>query len=1295
MSATLKYPSRLVGAIALATLVSACGGGNSDGAQGGSLANPEPPTTGDWQLVWEDSFDGDSLDTSSWEVQTGNGAAEGIPGWGNNELQFYQADNIAVADGMLKIEARQDNSNPGFDYTSGRLRTQGKVDFTFGRVEARIKVPSGQGLWSAFWLLGTDPSVYGGWAAKGEIDILEKYKPGFFSSALHYGGAFPQNETVTGVYENEVADEFHVYAVEWDDEFIRFFVDGENFYTVTSDTYYNYYYRNRAEGFGLGGKSAPFDEDHHIILNLAVGGNLPGNPDPAVLPASMEVDYVRVYECPVDATTGKGCRDSIDAVNDYITFDVADDAPIVSSETLYKNGTAAVFPGTDVQRDLSLEVYDNGGVFSATEVVDSDGETVIEVITSGGGNVSLADATGATFNLVNMGSVDFPLSTADFKFDIKLDPESTDETGELQVKFDSGFPDVALAFVPMSQLGEGEWTKVSVPVADILAGGLGVFGGGPANVSALVNLITFEPTKAARFMLNNIRLECGAKEFCGIQAVATKALPVFDGAASSNFDRGIVGYDTVSDANYTTSSGNHVSWQVVDSGDADRGTVIETTFSGSGASGVTYVGSTQSVDLTPWAAGEIAFDVKVVSNPNNFPMVFKLDGLDQGSNSTGDLSLGVLPVGEWQTIRVPLAQLSASGFDISDFAAFVLFPTFAGQDVVFQWGNIRVEPTISVVPRIVAVPVDFEGPAISYRFSSFEGGAASVVANPEPAVLNASDNAVEFKKFPGATFGGTVLNLDEPVDFSQGEVFKLAVWSARPASLTFKLEGLNIERVLPLTGEGWELVEADFSGSTAGPAVEGLTFIFDNGTVGAADSAPADWTFYVDNVELIDAPSVPGQIARVGFEDANPALGVVGGGWKVFANVFNAGGDYLYGYGPFDAPNNTGGFSGVASAEDGAAQGSYALSVFSDYNNGDAHTAGDRIESSTFLEYVLTEADVGTMVFSFDVKKPAQNGLEAPSQAIAYVQLLDPNNGYAVTARQELDVSESSVADWTAETIELIVDANKAGQILQYGFTSVASNNAPSAMLYDNILLVLQSGTDPQDPEEPQGASFEFSDDFEAFDVTLAEITGWVHYVNAFAPNGDYLGGGGGTAAPNGGNISNVTSGEAGIDQGIQYLNVFSNYGDNGNHEAGNILETSVYREFIIAAGDTGTYRFSFDARRPAENGVVDPSTAAAFIKVLDPNNGYATVVNLTEDMTSISDAEWASFSIDITIDGEARAGQIIQFGFNNRATNYNPSAVLYDNVMVAEIEPPTEATFVFSDDFEAFDVTLAEITGW
>ncbi len=244
--------------------------------------------------------------------------------------------------------------------------------------------------------MGTDPSVYGGWPAKGEIDILEKYQPGFFSSALHYGGEFPQNKSVLGSFDDfEVADDFHVYAVEWDAEFIRFFIDGQNFYTVGADTYYNYYFKNRAEGYVLGGDSAPFDEDHHIILNLAVGRNLPGAPnDSSVFPAQMQVDYVRLYECPVDGSTGLGCRDSIDAVDDYISFDVESDAPVLSSSVLYKDGEARVFPGSDVERQLALQVFDNGGVFSATEVADEDGETVISVSTSGGGNVSLADATG-------------------------------------------------------------------------------------------------------------------------------------------------------------------------------------------------------------------------------------------------------------------------------------------------------------------------------------------------------------------------------------------------------------------------------------------------------------------------------------------------------------------------------------------------------------------------------------------------------------------------------------------------------------------------------------------------------------------------------------------------------------------------------------------------------------------------------------------------------------------------------------------------------------------------------------
>ena len=1266
---TESLRTRWYALIAASLLLGGCGGGNSDAAQGGSLANPPPVTSGSWELVWEDAFDGDALDTGSWDVQTGNGAEEGIPGWGNNELQYYQEDNVTVSDGLLTIEARAEAPNPGFNYTSGRIRTQGKVDFTFGRVEARIKVPSGQGLWSAFWLLGSDPAVYGDWPARGEIDILEKYLPGFFSSAVHYGSYFPQNESVSGEYSaTDIADDFHVYAVEWDAEFIRFFVDGVNFYTVNSDTYYNYYYKNRNEGFVLGGASAPFDEDHHVILNLAVGGNLPGTPeDPSVFPSQMQVDYVRLYECPVDRATGKGCRDSIDPVDDYISFDVAEDAPIVTSSTLYRDGSASLFAGTNVERELKLAVFDNNGAFSAIETTDDAGETVISVTTSGGGNVSLTDVTGATFDLVNMGSVDYPLSTADFKFAINIDTSRTDPSGELQVKFDSGFPDVAVATIPMSELAADGWQQVSVPVADILRGGRGLYGGGPADISALVNLITFEPTASASFLLNDIRLDCGAKDFCGIQAVATTPFTVFDGEASEQFDRGIIGYDTDQNTNYSESQGNHVSWEVIDSGDESIGTVIETTFSAGGASGVTFIGSSSSIDLTPWSAGEVAFDVKVVSNPNNFPMVFKLDGVDPVENSTGDQSLGVLPVGEWKTIRIPLASLASSGYDLSDFAAFVLFPTFAGQDVVFQWGNIRIEPTLSVVAEQISVPIDFEAPRVSYRFNSFEGGAASIATNPELSAVNASENVAQFQKFSGATFAGTVLLLDQPVDFSQGEVFQLAVWSPRNASLTFKLEGLDIERVIPLAGEGWEIVEADFSGATGAAAVSALTFIFDNGTVGDAAGAQSDWTFYVDNIELKGAASVPGQISDVNFEGANPALGTIGGGWKVYGNVFNSDGSYAYGYGPFDAPNNTGGFSQLEVLDGSGPQGNFALSVINDYNNADAHGSGQVIESNTFLEYTIRADDSGVMVFSFDAKKPQEGGVEPPAKAVAYVQILNPTAGFSVTERVEVDVTDLSSDAWTSLALEIRVDgALLEGQLLQYGFSNTASNNAPSAMLYDNILLKLNSdgGSAP-----PDVATLTFFDDFEDADASASTVgNNWKMYVNVFDSDGVYVYGYGPFDAPNGTEaVSGIAFSEAGMDQGVQYLNVFSDYA-NADHGAGRVLETSVFKENPIKEGDSGTYRFSFDAKRPSEGGLDEPTTAEAFIKILDPNSGYSLVFSETLDMSAISTEEWGTFSLEVAIDGGDQAGQLIQFGFSNTATNYDPSGVYYDNVSVEEI---------------------------
>ena len=166
-------PASAIALLATAFLV-ACGGGNTDSPEGGSNEPAEILTPKGWELIWSDEFDGSSLDASKWNIQTGDGTAEGIPGWGNNELQSYQAGNVSVSGGNLTITARRQAAADGREYTSGRINTSGKLDITYGRVEASIQAPAGQGMWSAFWMLPTD-SQYGIWAAGGEIDIMEVF----------------------------------------------------------------------------------------------------------------------------------------------------------------------------------------------------------------------------------------------------------------------------------------------------------------------------------------------------------------------------------------------------------------------------------------------------------------------------------------------------------------------------------------------------------------------------------------------------------------------------------------------------------------------------------------------------------------------------------------------------------------------------------------------------------------------------------------------------------------------------------------------------------------------------------------------------------------------------------------------------------------------------------------------------------------------------------------------------------------------------------------------------------------
>lgn len=255
-------------------------------AFGGAAANAQ------WSLHWADEFDGSQLSTEHWEAQIGTGTAYGLPaGWGNNELQYYTnfANNLAVSNGTLKITARRQNFG-GQPYTSARIRTQGKVDFKWGRIEARMKIPSTSGVWPAFWMLPTD-SPYGGWAAGGEIDVMESVNQATrVHGTIHFGGNWPNNTSNGGSISNgnNFGDSFHEYAVEWDPDQMRWYLDGQLFHTVNSSQWFS------TEGGG--NPRAPFDHQFHLLLNVAVGGDWPGDPGPnADYPQTLEVDYVRVY----------------------------------------------------------------------------------------------------------------------------------------------------------------------------------------------------------------------------------------------------------------------------------------------------------------------------------------------------------------------------------------------------------------------------------------------------------------------------------------------------------------------------------------------------------------------------------------------------------------------------------------------------------------------------------------------------------------------------------------------------------------------------------------------------------------------------------------------------------------------------------------------------------------------------------------------------------------------------------------------------------------------------------------
>lgn len=310
--------------------------------------------------VFADEFNGTAVDTNKWELQTGDGCSYGLCGWGNNELQSYQAANATVANGLLSITAKQQRVGSK-SYTSARLRTlnrPGGGQWTHGRFEARIKIPGGHGMWPAFWML---PNTTVAWPASGEIDIQEAtgQKSMYQLGSIHYGtsSANAQFQTSQILKQPDTwANDFHIYAVEWSANRISWYVDDLLYATKTpSDlanaadwTFENYQY--------------------YLILNLAVGGNFGGTVDNTVLPQTMLVDYVHVYAVPQPSISGK----YIVEPNSAATYSVVDDtaggstyswtAPTGQTST----GNALTVNWGTASGPVSLTVKNSCGTFTKT-----------------------------------------------------------------------------------------------------------------------------------------------------------------------------------------------------------------------------------------------------------------------------------------------------------------------------------------------------------------------------------------------------------------------------------------------------------------------------------------------------------------------------------------------------------------------------------------------------------------------------------------------------------------------------------------------------------------------------------------------------------------------------------------------------------------------------------------------------------------------------------------------------------------------------------------------------------------
>ena len=700
--------TQLTMALSVATLAG-CGGSATDTKI--DTVNPTEPVS-DWVMVWEDNFDGDAIDDKKWSFEIN------CAGGGNNEKQCYtdSDENAFIADGILNIVALPAEEGADKPYTSARINTRYKADFKYGRFEVRAKLPSGQGSWPAFWMMPTD-EVYGGWPRSGEIDIVESVNlkvptdDGVESNiygTLHYGQEWPNNDSSGKAYtfsqDSNPADDFHTYAIEWQEGEIRWYVDdylyatqrqSELLYNANGEAlalkhkgWYTEYFDQTTGELTTFWDASPYDQEFYLILNFAVGGDWPENVNATGIDATafengqtFEVDYVRVYECAQDPDTGKGCetvRPGYDNLDDAL---VQGKAP---APTPPSDGTVMPLTIFDSSFNPNWPAWDCCGESTPALVEDAERGNVVEFVVGAKPTVNgfISRALFITDENGEASPYDASAMLEDgfVRFDMQVTslPSTPDAPWLFKIESDEGKTAVELNLSASTEGVSpvaGEWQTYTFPLQTLADAGLNVslidvimifpaWGQGDGAVYRVDNVeITNDaPPATLTLFADEMNLDWPLWNCCGDLA-PIEAVDDEQHGLTAEFSIGpkptVVGFN-----NRTTSGGSGSQF--------DASSLID--------------------------EGVLQFEMKITSLSSTpdaawFVKVESSGGPDNGGTAV-EVNLntsieGVDPVaGEWQTYTFTVNSLLQAGLDISSIDVIMVFPAWSqGEGAVFRIDN--------------------------------------------------------------------------------------------------------------------------------------------------------------------------------------------------------------------------------------------------------------------------------------------------------------------------------------------------------------------------------------------------------------------------------------------------------------------------------------------------------------------------------------------------------------------------------------------------------------------------------